>query len=89
LVDPGFAGGFVVGAGRSEPDTAAASYRAIGDEVPSPAIRSAATLRDQPIQYSGAVTGPGSANPRGPKFFIAGNGSTDRLFATVHFRRIG
>ena len=41
-VDPGSVGGTSVGTRRSEPDTAAASYRAIGDEVPSPAIRSAA-----------------------------------------------
>ena len=61
LVDPGFVGGAAVGAGRPEPDRAAASYRAIGDEVSSPAIRPASIIRGQPIQCSGAATGSGGA----------------------------
>jgi hypothetical protein len=61
LVDPGFDGGFVLGAGRPELDTTATSYRAIGDEVPSAAIRSNTRVGNQPIQCSGAGTGSGDA----------------------------
>ena len=59
LVDPGFAGGTAVGTGRPELDRAAVSYRAIGDEAPSAAVRSVTILRGQPIQCSGAITGFG------------------------------
>ncbi len=55
LGDPGFAGGAAVGAGRPEPSRAAAAYRAIGDEVPSAAIRSA-IVGDGPIHGTGAIT---------------------------------
>ena len=56
LGDPGFAGGAAVGAGRPDLYRAAASYRAIGDEVPSAAVRSAAG-RERPIHDAGAITG--------------------------------
>ena len=91
LGDPGFAGGTAVGAGRPELSRAAASYRAIGDEVPSAAIRSA-TVREQPIHDAGANTGYARVEPECGdrcqcKFLTTRNGPTEQPFATGHFQR--
>ena len=69
-----------MGARRPELHTAAASYRAIGDEVPSPADRSAPSLRERPIHYSCDDTGSGAAyctkctRLRRPEFCIVKQG---------------
>ena len=88
LGDPGFAGGTAVGAGRPELSRAAASYRAIGDEVPSAAVRSA-TVRERPIHDTSANAGcgPERRDPCQCKFSTTSNGPTEQPFATGHFQR--
>ena len=92
LGDPGFAGGAAVGAGRAELYRAAASYRAIGDEVPSAAVRSAA-VRERPIHDAGAIAGCARFEPEckdrcQSKFSTTSNGPAEQPFATGHFQRV-
>ncbi len=92
LGDPGFVGGTAVGAGRPELYRAAVSYRAIGDEVPSAAIRSA-SVRERPIHDTGAIAGCAGFGPEcrkrcQSKFSTTSNGPAEQPFATGHFQRI-
>ena len=92
LGDDGFVGGTAVGAGRPELYRTAASYRAIGDEVPSAAVRSA-SVRERPIHDAGANTGCARVGPECRdrcqcKFFTTRNGPAEQPIAAVHVRRI-
>lgn len=92
LGDPGFVGGTAVGAGRPDLSRTAASYRAIGDEVPAAAIRSA-SVRERPIHDTGAIAGCARTEPecrerRQSKFFTASNGPAEQPCATGHFQGV-
>ena len=72
---------------------AAASYRAIGDEVPSPAIRSAtapgpASPRLRRSHRLRLLLTPMQAAAANPSSSPRRNGSADQPFATGHFQRI-
>ena len=97
LVTPGFDGGTVVGARRPRLHAAAASQRAVGDEVSPAASGPAAILRSWPIRDCGSVTVsrgacfcPKCAGQCQPESFRAiSSSSAGQLFARSHFRWIG